>query len=129
MSENTDATPAPRHEQIAAGLHQLADFITAHPDMPLPRYPRFNHCERGDVLDNGVATGEKDDKAGAVAIQRIAAALGLPVAVSPNGHHGVRARFGAVAYEAFFVPTESMREYHARTSYEDNVQAEGGESR
>lgn len=120
-----DATPVTRHDQIAAGLRELADFIQTHPDLPLPTYPTLQHCVRSEDAD-----GQKSDEVGVATIQRIAAAMGVQAEVIGRArHHVMHAQFGAVGYDAFYVPDASYREHTARTSYEHNVQPEGGEPR
>lgn len=118
-----------RHDRVADGLRRLADFIQSHPELPLPMYPAFQHCVHADIVEDGVRTGDKDDEAGIAEVQQIADALGLPVEVSAGGHRSVSTAFGAVAYGVFYVPQASTLEYRARTSYEHNVQLDGGESR
>lgn len=113
-----------RHEQVAAGLREMADFIATHPDFPIPAYPTFQHCVEARTTDE-----QKADEAGVAAIQKIAAVLGVPAEIGGGGHHLVRTTFGAVSYTAFYVPSASYSAHLARTSYERNVQLEGGEQR
>jgi hypothetical protein len=124
IPHNPDATPDEhsRHEQVANGLRQLADFIATHPDFPIPAYPTFQHCVESRTTDK-----QKADEAGVATIQKIAAALGVPAEIGGGGHHLVHTTFGVVGYSAFYVPDASYSAHLARTSYERNVQLGGGE--
>lgn len=108
-----------RHEQVAAGLRELADFIAVHPDLPLPKYPAVTGCPGSDIAD---------DEAFAQ-VAETARILGVDVdTVGTNGTHAAASRkFGGVTFRMSHVARGQMDSYHAALSYEGNVQAEGGE--
>jgi hypothetical protein len=102
--------------QIITGLRHLADFLAAHPDVPVPRYGwemSFFPDGAGDAI-------ERAD------IDRVAAVLndfgGRRIDDSGNGGHDkALITFGRITYQVIRVP-ERRRELHeARTSYEPNI--------
>lgn len=108
-----DATPVTRHEQIAAGLRELADFIQTHPDLPIPDYPAVT-CAIGS---------ETDDESGLAQVTAAAAILGTEVSSRSTVRY-----FGPVEYRVSHATRDRMARYNAAHSYEGAVQPEGGES-
>jgi hypothetical protein len=102
-----------RHEQVAAGLRELADFIAAHPDMPIPTYPAVA-CPVGS---------ETDDEPGLAQVTAAAAILGVEV----SSRSAVR-YFGPVEYRVSHATRDRMARYNAAHSYEGAVQPEDGGS-
>lgn len=106
----TPATPDPRTE-LVAGLRELADFIAANPEMPIPDYPRFQHC-----------IGPCSDADGVAVTQTLAEMLDVEPTVS-GGHTNVERRFRGLRYEAFYIARERMREHNEEQSYTGNIRA------
>ena len=82
--------------QITDGLRQLADYLDAHPDIPLAPYG-------WDLL---VSTHCDNDTEGRAEVDRIAAILGVPPDddTADGGHYTAARSFGPVKYYAFHIP-------------------------
>ena len=84
------------HARLAQGLREAADYIAAHPDLPVPRDVQIvYHVPAGT------------DEAGQDELHRIAAMLGAPVTGEAVGYTG--RDFGPVRYSADYI----TRRYHA----------------
>jgi hypothetical protein len=97
-----------------AGLRQLADYLDAHPDIPVP--------EHGwDLL--AFARDKADDTVGRAETDHVAALLGVQVRDdTPTGGHYTAARsFGPVRYEFIHIPARQRALYYAHMSYADSV--------
>ncbi len=83
-----------KRSALVAGLRELADFLTGHPEMPVPLFPTVQH----QVLRGS-------DEAGIGEVQQIAAALGVaPEGLDrPAGRVVASRRFGGLVYEAFYM--------------------------
>lgn len=111
---NLDNIPRPATRcQITAGLRQLADYLDAHPDVPVAPYG-------WDLL---VSTQASSDADGVARIDAIAAVLGVPVQDErpDHGHYSAVRAFGPVAYSAFHIPARSKAIHRARMTYADSV--------
>jgi hypothetical protein len=85
-----------------AGLRELADFLAAHPDVPVPpAYHTQGICEFPD------GDSDAERRAG---VDRAAAALGVRAAGSWGGHYKASARFGPVEYAAVAIPRDAPAE-------------------
>ena len=104
-----------RRAQLVAGLRELARFYVDHPEAPIPRFPDFAHCVNAD-----------NDEAGSAEVEAIAAALG--VEVEHGAHVRARRQFGAIAFNAYYVPSEVARRHAANSSYYGAVEPDGGTS-
>jgi hypothetical protein len=96
--------------KVIDGLRQAADFLAAHPDLPVAP------CG----WDLNIYTGHRDGEAAARAqIDRIATVLGAPVQdqAGQGGHCTVQRSFGLVCYRAVFIPGRAMAEHDALMSY------------
>lgn len=102
-----------RRAQLVAGLRELAQFYVDHPEVPIPRFPDFAHCVNAD-----------NDEAGSAEVQAIAAALG--VELEHGVHIRARRRFGALQFNAYYVPREVARRHAASSSYYGVVEPDGG---
>lgn len=103
-------------EERAAALEQARDLIAwleAHPEVPVWKIEARFHADG-------------DDDAQFAEIERISAAVGLPVEETINGHRIVRRGhdFAAVSYEAIAVPNERMAQHYAWASYSGSVEPE-----
>ena len=99
--------PAERREFITS-LMELAVFLEANPDVPVPRYSVTIHL---------IATGTDAEQAAAV--DQIAAVLGVrPVR---GGHYTATRCFGQIEYQARAIPAAWEAEYQARHSYDGNI--------
>jgi hypothetical protein len=99
--------------QITTGLRTLADYLDAHPDIPLAPYG-------WDLL---VSTHTNDDTEGKAEIDRIAAILGVHVEddTADDGHYTVVRAFGPIAYRAFHIPARrKTRHKVCRTGQADD---------
>ncbi|MFC5744769.1 hypothetical protein [Actinomadura rugatobispora] len=103
--------PDPKRAAYAQGLRDLADFLEAQPEVPLPSYPRV-----GPLL-----WGDDEDKRAEV--ERIASLLGVTPRKEASQHLASR-YFGPVVYEVVAITAEEMERHRALHSYRDNVQPE-----
>lgn len=97
---------------IITGLRDLADFLDAHPDIPItgcvPLY-HFAH-QRTDA----------DQRA---EIEQIAARLGSPVeAQTPYGHYVTTISFGPIQYRAMAITAAARARHDADDSYRGCIQ-------
>ncbi|MFC9975224.1 hypothetical protein ACFVH6_30450 [Spirillospora sp. NPDC127200] len=109
------ADPTERAAFIA-GLRELADYLAATPEVPVPQYgAEVTLFPSGD-----------DDAARFAQVDRLAAVLGVPVCdrTADGGHYIATRCFGPVALEVVASTEASRAAYDALTSYRDNVQPE-----
>ena len=122
MSEHAripDPDETAHRERILAGLVDLAAFLEANPDVPVPR---FNWSLS---IPLGVSVNGTTDLRQRAEIDRIAGLLGVAVLdeSANGGHYIARRHFGPVTYEAVHVPAQRMAEFDAMRSYETNIAA------
>ena len=105
----------PTHrEAVIDGLRALADFLTGHPDMPVPEFPKLVYLPLGT------------DEEGWAEVDRVAAILGVTPTSKAGGSHYVAARmFGPLQFEVAAVAAEQMRRHEAGATYLGAVQPEG----
>lgn len=103
--------PAARYEFIT-GLRQLADYLDAHPELPVPLYGH-DVTIHVDALETG----------GREQVNQIADLIGLGVDLASTDTHYYTERrtFGPVAYCAVSISDESMARYEAMTTYANCV--------
>ena len=99
--------PGHRREFIT-GLRELATFLDASPDVPVPLY--------GTIIGLHATGSDAEMFAG---VDQIAGLLG--VTPSRDGHYTATRCFGPIGYQAVAIPAASWAEHNARTSYEDNI--------
>jgi hypothetical protein len=92
------------------GLRNLADYLDAHPGLPVPTFG-------AEIL---IHANEGTEVAERAEIDHIAALLDVPV--TANGHYLTGRGFGPVHYRAVHIPAAWDAEYKARHSYEYNIQ-------
>jgi hypothetical protein len=99
--------------QIIGGLHQLADYLAAHPAVPVAPYG-------WDLL---ISSHRDTDPEGTAEIDRIAAILGVTVKDdTPSGGYYTAAKaFGPISYQAFHISARSKAAYRAYMTYADHV--------
>ena len=99
--------------QIIDGLRQLADYLAAHPAVPVAPYG-------WDLL---VSSHRDTDTEGIAEIDRIAAILGVTVKddTSNGGHYTAARAFGPISYQAFHISARSKAAYRAYMTYADHV--------
>jgi hypothetical protein len=105
-----------RHQTIT-GLRALADFLEAHPGVPVDEYGWTLHvCQT-------VSRDAHTDAAQRAEVDRIAALLGVPVRdeTARGGHYTAQRSFGRIIYEVTHIPARFMAEYEARNSYRRNI--------
>jgi hypothetical protein len=102
----TDQTRA----EFTAALRELADFIDAHPDLPLPYSAKLQvHLDGTDEQDRAD-------------VDRIAGILDVQPQSSPRGHYRAERDFGCrVEYAAAAIPAQVMRRHAALMSYDSVV--------
>lgn len=97
-----------------AGLVDLACFLEAHPDVPVPSYGTKIY-----VPTSG--TDEEDQRT----VDEAAAALGVPASWNGTGtHYDASRSFGPVEYEVGAITRAWMATYDARHSYNDSVRVD-----
>lgn len=100
---------------LITGLRDLAAFLEANPDLPIPRSATVHHFPR-----------RVDDTDLCAAVDQIAAQLGTPVDVDevPHGHYGTSIHFGPVEYRAVAILSAARARHLAETSYQGCVSPE-----
>lgn len=106
--------------KVITGLRQLADYLDAHPDLPVGVYGWDLNVYPG--RDNG-------DPAARADVDKIAAVLGVPVTdrTGQGGHYTASRRFGLVTYSAVHVPARRMADHYALMTYSGSVTPERAE--
>jgi hypothetical protein len=100
---------------LIAGLLDLASFLEAHPDVPVP--PAWSSINTITVLP---PTGDDDERRAFV--DAFAAALGVEAADPDNhGHYKAIRKFGPIGYESFAISTAATTRAAARSSYADVI--------
>ncbi|MGW2147196.1 hypothetical protein ACWCOT_23045 [Nonomuraea bangladeshensis] len=95
------------------GLLDLATFLKAHPDVPVPPSVTVHHFPRPD-----------SDAAQRAEIDRIAALVGSKIDQEefPYDHYGTSRLFGPVEYRAVAILAAARARHEAETSYRDCIQ-------
>ncbi|MGW3352092.1 hypothetical protein ACWDA3_53110 [Nonomuraea rubra] len=95
------------------GLLDLAAFLEAHPDLPIPPSVTVHHFPRQD--------SDADQRA---EIDQLAALLGSEIDYEdfPYDHYGTSRLFGPVEYRAVAVLAAARARFDAETSYRGCIQ-------
>lgn len=103
--------------KVTGGLRQLADWLDAHPDVPV--------CPYG--WDLHIYPHLADEAAGRAEVDRIAAMLGVHVTdeTQDGGHYRAIRSFGLITYEAVHIPQRYRDTYEALMSYQGCVTPAG----
>jgi hypothetical protein len=99
---------------MIAGLHALADFLQAHPDLPVNCWAQISYS-----VTAGGALGEDDsDTAKRAEVDRVAEILGVSPHTEADGEHYIAVkRFGPVTYQAAAITEAFMAAYDAASTY------------
>jgi hypothetical protein len=98
---------------LVAGLRELADFIEAHPDLPVPE--TFTETR----VEPHLHGTDEEDRA---EVDRIAAIIGAVPETTRGGHYQVSRKFGGgVTYRAIAIPNQEMARWGALMSYDNAV--------
>lgn len=110
--------PVPR-DQIISGLRQLADYLDAHPAIPVAPYG-------WELL---VGTYRTSDPDGIAEIDRIAANLGVTAQgdIADGDHYAAIRTFGPITYRAFHIPSASRAVHRAFMTYCNSVTPDEGD--
>jgi hypothetical protein len=102
------ATDPTVRDQFIAGLRALADYLAAHPAIPVPGYSNTIHLH-ADSTENG----------GSLQVDRVARLLDAKVTdeTPGGGHYHASRRFGPVNYEVVSIPEICMARHDAAMSY------------
>jgi hypothetical protein len=104
--------PDPDRVAFTAALRELADFIDAYPDLPLPFAARVSPYLAGT------------DEADRAEVERIGSILDAQPRQTLSGHYQVSRLFGGgITYEATAIPDRQMRDWDALMSYRSAVTA------
>jgi hypothetical protein len=105
MTDDTMFPGQATRASIIKGLRQLADYLHAHPAIPVAPYG-------WDLL---VSSHRENDTEGTADIDRIAAILGVPIRndASDSGHYIAARAFGPITYQAFHIPASRKAAYRA----------------
>lgn len=97
---------------LIAGLRDLADFLEARSEVPVPRW--------ADVM---VFPPHGTDIEMRAAIDAIAALIGTGISdqTADNGHYTVSRKFGPVHYKVVGIPARSLAHRAAQLSYAENI--------
>jgi hypothetical protein len=114
MTTTTGTTTATERAQFTAALRELADFIDANPDLPLP--PTYSRSARVSPHLDGTDEEERAE------VDRIAGILGVSPQESGSGHYEAEREFGGrVWYRAVAISAARMAQHNALTSYSGAV--------
>ena len=91
-------------------LRQLADFLDAHPDVPVPHY--------GTTI---TVSADSSDAGGRDQVDAAAEQLGTPVQDDEDGHYSTIRAFGPIGYDVVAISDASMARYRAHDSYWNSV--------
>lgn len=102
-----------RRTAFATGLRELADFIEANPELPIPRSSTVIHYFPQQAPDAEMCTE----------IDRIAEILGTEIDPDhlPHGHYTTSRCFGPISYEAAAILADARARHAALSSYQDCV--------
>ena len=104
--------PAPdRRAALVADLRALADWLEAHPEVPVPRWGSVEVTYH-PAHDDHIA----DDDAAFSEVHRIAGLIGATVEEDSDRAAAYRA-FGSAGYKAIAISSDHMARYSAGTSY------------
>jgi hypothetical protein len=103
--------PATRSQYIA-GLRELADFLDAHPNVPVPRY--------GTTI---TVNADSTDDGGKAQVDAASRQLGAPVHddTEDSGHYSTIRAFGRIGYDVVAISDAAMERHHAHYSYLGSV--------
>ena len=105
--EKTIAADGGMNARLVQGLREAADYIEAHPDLPVPFTVDVHYCIPGAT-----------DKDGEDEAYRIAAMLGTKVTGEDDYSSEAQRDFGpAVKYRAVYVTRDAMAAHYALHSY------------
>ncbi len=108
--------PSNDRAALIAGLLDLACFLEAHPDVPVP--PAWTSINTITVLP----PHDVDDDERRAFVDGFAAALGVEAADPDNsGHYKATRKFGPIGYESFAISTAATARADARASYADVI--------
>ena len=95
--------------KVIGGLRQLADWLDAHPGVPVSPYG----------WDLSIYPQHDDDADRAAEVDRIAAILGVDVTdqTDQDGHYTAARTFGLITYEAVHIPRRRRAAHAAFMSY------------
>jgi hypothetical protein len=100
---------------IIQGLRDLADFLQAHPEVPVQPYT--TRC-----ISYYPAIDNNDEAADCAEVTRVAALLGVDPAWNHNGTQYIAVkRFGLITYEAVAITAASMAAHDAVATYHGHV--------
>jgi hypothetical protein len=104
--------PRTNRTDFVAGLHALADFLTANPTLPIPEHG-------ADILIH--VRGTDDDQRAEV--DRLAGLLDAPVndETADSGHYTTTRSFGPVDYYCVAIPQAVRAAFNAAMSYANSV--------
>jgi hypothetical protein len=94
------------------GLRDLADYLAAHPAVPIPEHG-------ADIIVHAPST----DDGGCAQVDRIARQLGVPVEneLAYSGHYRAARSFGPVGYRIVAISDAAMARHYAYSSYSGAV--------
>ena len=109
MTDQTIPGDLLHRAKVISGLRQLADWLDAHPGVPV--------CPFG--WDLSTYPQHADDANRAAEVDRIAAILGVTVTdqTGQGGHYIAARSFGLITYEAVYIPRRRRDACNALMSY------------
>lgn len=113
MPAQPAATSTTPRAEITGGLRQLADYLDAHPEIPVSDYgwELLGHPDRST------------DAAERAAVDQVAAHLRVPVRdnTARGGHYIAEKTFGRITYQYIHIPARCRAIHQAWSSYADAV--------
>ncbi|HEV2372748.1 MAG TPA: hypothetical protein VGS19_11315 [Streptosporangiaceae bacterium] len=118
MSTQLIPTDLTARAQVIDGLHQIADYLDQHPEIPVNQYGwDLNNFPQHDA--------DEDDRRAEV--DRVAAVLGVQVhdQLADVGHYTATRTFGPISYQFVHITDHRRAVHHAWSSYADAVTPNG----
>lgn len=104
-------TSSEERARFIAGLRELADYLVAHPGVPVPDYPRI------------MAHADGSDEEKRQAVDQAAPELGAEASeiLPGSGHYTAARYFGPIEYGVLAISQASKDLFNAQQSYASNI--------
>lgn len=101
----------PEAQAFIDALHQLAQFLAEHPELPIPSYEALT-----------VHTSGQSDAHERAIVDAAAKAMGVaPTANREDTHYRAEIAFGPLTYQVLAISAQEMADYHERNRLGDEA--------